>query len=430
MPLEITSISQRDLALRWTFDQVVYRKIMPLAVRSRLHLEQEQNPMLQSSETFAPLHHAICAISILAIKPYDCPMSMELAFRHYDRAISTASSWSPPSYQEPMFYLHFLLLLFDIACASRRWLKEQAAWFLHLYKLVGLAHVPGGSSTSCLKAYLSWHVLTLDSYAVLAGNKDSGHYVCAFLDGHLCLPSCAGKEGHDQCSYTSNALTEVSHCDKLYMLMCTSLAEQSQLSLRLRAMHLADPSQHQLTRNQIEKLVLRQEHQLKVDYPWLEDSGDAVADLQDEKCNSGMDIRYSRTQYWVLLIQLYTCFRPRQVMRKEQSEDTDVEYCSRLLSLVRGSLEAGEEQDHLHVYALFLAGILASSPGARAEVFALLSQMRGVGLPGSVDRVMSFLSSMFGQRSVRWDSKQVGAKVLEWTDIMGEIDMMFIVVGL
>jgi hypothetical protein len=63
--------------------------------------------------------------------------------------------------------------------------------------LADLACVSDGSLTSSLKAYLSWHILTLDSYAILAGSEGAGHYVNSFLDRRLCLPPCLGKEEYN-----------------------------------------------------------------------------------------------------------------------------------------------------------------------------------------------------------------------------------------
>jgi len=427
VPLDGTEFIRRGLALRWTFGQIVCRKIIPLAYRSRLHLEEDKNIILDLSETFAPLHHAICAISILAIRSHDCPVSMEFAFRHYEKAITIAESCGPSLHRESMFFLHFLLLLFDIACAFRRRLEGQNAWFRHLTMLADLAHVPKGTLTSRLKAYLSWHILTLDSYAVVTGAKGAGYYVNSFLDGRLCLPPCPGKAEYNQDSL--KAPIKACQYDNLYALMCTSLAQQSQLLLRLRTMHLANYSHGELTRGQSESLVLREACQWRIDYPWLEGTSDSISEPQDYDCNSLMDIWYSRIQYWVFLSHIHIRFCSRTVTGDGQLEDLDDKYYSNLSSLVRRSIKAGNEQDHLHVYALFLAGVLAGSLDARTEVSLLLSQMRGAGLSGSVDRVISFLDTIFRAIPARQDSSQAGTMVM-WSDIEHEIDLAFVVIGL
>jgi hypothetical protein len=55
--------------------------------------------------------------------------------------------------------------------------------------------------------------------------------------------------------------------------------------------------------------------------------------------------------------------------------------------------------------------------------------MRGVGLSGSVDRVISFLETMFKVRPARQDTRQADAMVV-WSDIEREINMAFVVIGL
>ena len=142
-----------------------------------------------------------------------------------------------------------------------------------------------------------------------------------------------------------------------------------------------------------------------------------------------MDIWYSRIQYWVLLSHTHIRFCARRSTVDGQFEDLDDKYYSNLLSLVRRSIKAGNEQDHLHVYALFLAGVLAGSLDARTEVSLLLSQMRGAGLSGSVDRVISFLDTIFRAIPARQDSSQAGTMVM-WSDIEHEIDLAFVVIGL
>lgn len=113
--------------------------------------------------------------------------------------------------------------------------------------------------------------------------------------------------------------------------MCTSLAEQSQLSLGFRTMHSANPTQDELTRSRSDSLVMREECQWRIDHPWLEGTSDPLSEPRDYHCNSLVDVMYSRTQYWVLLSQMHIRFCPRRGTLDEQFQNLDDEYYSNSL---------------------------------------------------------------------------------------------------
>ena len=99
------------------------------------------------------------------------------------------------------------------------------------------------------------------------------------------------------------------------------------------------------------------------------------------------------------------------------------------MALIRGSKEAGDEQDHHHVYALFLAGILASSAKMRTQIRLLLDQMRGVGLPGSVDRVLLLMESLCDGQS---EDDRRGRRVPgdNWFDVTRITGKRWVVIGI
>jgi hypothetical protein len=170
------------------FDRIVCRKIMPMAVRFKLNIEDNQNVLVSSANQFPPLRHAICAITLLNSGMKNRPELIAGSFQHYDQAITACRSMPPSTNPEAVFFLHFILLMYDIACASQRWPEDRSSWALHLRKLACLAHAPAQSAVGRLKAYLSWYVLLLDAQAGLAGNPEAGYYTRAFLENGRSLP--------------------------------------------------------------------------------------------------------------------------------------------------------------------------------------------------------------------------------------------------
>ena len=234
MDLMTYGTTSRDIAkLLSRFDAVICQKIMPMAVRLGMNVEDKQNVLLSYSKDFVPLHHAICAITLLDSGMEDRPERIAGSFKHYDQAITACRSIPPSADPHAVFFLHFILLTYDIACASQRWSRDCNYWALHLPKLASLAHVNTGTTVSRLKAYLSWYILLLDAQAGLAGNSEAGHYTRTFLVNGRCLPRWPNSLSSQRVP-SSRSMNIFSQVHKLSLMTFAMYAEQSQVSLNLR----------------------------------------------------------------------------------------------------------------------------------------------------------------------------------------------------
>lgn len=115
-----------DLRHPLLFDTTVGRNIMPMTVRLKLTLEDNQNVMIFLSMDFSPLHHGICAITLLNNGMRVRPELMAGSFQQYDHAIAACRATSPSTDTEAVFFLHFLRLMYDIACACQKWSEKRA----------------------------------------------------------------------------------------------------------------------------------------------------------------------------------------------------------------------------------------------------------------------------------------------------------------
>lgn len=182
--------------------------------------------------TFDQLRHAICALSSLTSALRGQQTGFVEAFEYYARAVSTSVSHA---HVEPslLFYLHFVLLVFDVCCMGQE-SRGPIMWSQHLGHLAALAFCLRKDNSAKVPANLLWTVLNLDVQLCLAGNNDAGSYVRAYLADESFLPDLAELQNlrHDFKCGTSTL------CAAVYDLatyICRKFAELSQLALKMRS---------------------------------------------------------------------------------------------------------------------------------------------------------------------------------------------------
>jgi hypothetical protein len=181
--------------------------------------------------TQCQLYHAICAITLLSLALKGQRHLLAGAFQHYQQAISACMSSSDMS-QGSFIYLHFVLLLYDICCATQNCSPDGIMWSQHFQQLARLAYSRDNSEVTELQAYILWYTLFLDAQSCLAGNAESGSFVRAYLMHGSNLPTWRKPEHSTQQPNLEIAgLTAVSELSKH---MCSQFAELSQLALQMR----------------------------------------------------------------------------------------------------------------------------------------------------------------------------------------------------
>jgi hypothetical protein len=129
-------------------------------------------------------------------------------------------------------YLHFILLLYDICCATQNCSPDGVMWSQHFQQLARLAYPQEETDVTELQAYILWYALFLDAQSCFAGNPESGAFVRAYLANGSSLPSWRKPQTPDRKpSPEFVALAAVSNLSKY---MCTSFAILSQLAVQMR----------------------------------------------------------------------------------------------------------------------------------------------------------------------------------------------------
>ncbi|KAG9571404.1 hypothetical protein KCU79_g235, partial [Aureobasidium melanogenum] len=407
------------------FDKIVCRKIMPMAVRFKLNIEDNENVLISSAKQFLPLRHAICAITLLNSGMKNRPELIAGSFQHYDRAITACRSMPPSANSEAVFFLHFILLMYDIACASQRWPEDRGSWSLHLRKLACLARVPAGSTVGRLQAYLSWYVLLLDAQAGLAGNPEAGHYTRAFLENGRSLPAWPISPSQRQVLSTPGAMEVFLQTHRLSLVTFEMFAEQSQASLQLRETfedrHVGLEERQEF----IQDLTSRHEELWQFNCPADIDNLDGIDDLGIIRGT----YNFARLQFSILQLHLHTSMYPYQRLDGDVFADEDARHCTYIIDTVNQSFKFNDKENHHLATGLFLAGAATKLPAEKAAALIMLREMEHAGLSGAVARVRHLLELVVREQAKR-EISGGSADEVDWIELSREHGLKNVVFGM
>lgn len=407
------------------FDKIVCRKIMPMAVRFKLNIEDNENVLITSAKQFLPLRHAICAITLLNSGMKNRPELIAGSFQHYDRAITACRSMPSSANSEAVFFLHFVLLMYDIACASQRWPEDRGSWSLHLRKLACLAQAPAGSPVGRLQAYLSWYVLLLDAQAGLAGNSEAGHYTRAFLDNGRTLPVWPISPSQRKVLSTPEAMEIFLQTHKLSLITFEMFAEQSQASLKLRSTFKDRHVGLEERQKFIQDLTSRHEALWQNNCPADIDN---LEDIDELGIIRGT-YNFARLQYSILQLHLHTSMYPYQRLDGYQFSTEDAKHCTYIIETVRQSFDFNDKENHHLASGLFLVGAATKIPAEKATALIMLKEMQHAGLSGAVARVRHLLELVVRQQAER-EISGGSADEVDWIELAKEHGLKNVVFGM
>lgn len=134
--------------------------------------------------------------------------------------------------QGSLIYLHFILLLYDICCATQNCSPDGIMWSQHFQQLARLAYSGDNSEINELQSYVLWYTLFVDAQSCLTGNTESGFFVRAYLMNDSNLPTWRRPESI--LKHSSHEVAGLSAVGELSKYMCGRFAELSQLALQMR----------------------------------------------------------------------------------------------------------------------------------------------------------------------------------------------------
>ena len=123
------------------------------------------------AKRFAPLYHAVCAVSALNLS-YNGRSTMEEALQHYHQALSPQTTAISPDelLSDGTLLRHFLLFIYDICIPLQNEEGGADMWAIHLNHLQQIATLRHERLGREPYAYILWSICELDMYACLLGS--------------------------------------------------------------------------------------------------------------------------------------------------------------------------------------------------------------------------------------------------------------------
>lgn len=363
IPCDALDCSTEDDHYVQYFQNVVARNLIPHDVSDEVDgIEGPVNDIISLSKTWIALRHAIRAVSTLYLAVDGRPDLLAESFNHYSKAIRAcigeSNDSSPTSPLAVSLYLHFILLLFDMCCASQEFLPEKQVWTAHIDQLARLAYQIDTIKDS--QASLLWYALQLDLNSCLAGDSRAGSLVKAYQSSEWQSPfsyklPCSATKSVDG-TYDGTAYD---HCRSIENLIRAKLAELSQLASEIRAEVERDPTSITEVQQQIFEFrnQLRQCWQHKI---WRF----FTVGLERVKPSLIPKLKtiYGRSciQYSTAMLYLSTSMYVGQYCHTFASQHADItRHSKRILVLASEMVETGDAWSSLLGLPVFLAGIVS-----------------------------------------------------------------------
>lgn len=309
------------------------------------------------------LRHAVCALSILLLGLEGRSDLLTKSFKHYHIAINACiDNGNNPSESLPpenLLYLHFILLFFDVYCATQSFVPERQVWAMHLDQLARLAYREGPVNE--VQAQLLWCALQLDLSSLLAGDADAGPLVRAYRMNETILPfryrrrsTPAKTDDNVQDAAAYNFCLDTEH------IMCHKLADLGELATEIRArveLGFANMSD-------IQKRVLLFRDQLQVTW---QRRVSIFLSLELDKVEPWLAARIKAMfttcciQYSTAMLHLDTSMYPGQLRHNHNFQRIDIaRHSKQILTLASEMIENDDiaGQSHL-VLSIFLAAMVS-----------------------------------------------------------------------
>ncbi|KAG8623586.1 hypothetical protein KVT40_008562 [Elsinoe batatas] len=181
-PAPIVQDADNDEQLIRHYEQFIAPRILPAS--PHIHQYGLQDPIVLESRSFLPLHHAICAITLLSlhyqgIARWEDALEREgIATRSLARSLRSEEDLN----SDGVLYLHFLLLVYDI-CNP---LNDENMWYQHMQQLrrIGVNRNQALDTNTDIYWQVLGFALMLDIQAAFSG-RDSRGLAAAHAAGEL-----------------------------------------------------------------------------------------------------------------------------------------------------------------------------------------------------------------------------------------------------
>ncbi|GAB7357702.1 hypothetical protein MBLNU459_g0369t1 [Dothideomycetes sp. NU459] len=404
----------------------ISKRIMPLGSRFSLGGSSEDAVVVASRE-FRPLHHAICAISMLSVALKGQRNLLAGAFQHYHQAISACMSATNIS-RGQLLYLHFILLLYDIVCATQAGSRDERMVEQHLHHLARIAYAGDAWNPNQLQAYLLWYILFLDSSSCLAGNRECGGFVRAYLTNGSTLPNWRMTQTIHQKKVLGDdfgVFTAVKECSST---MCSQYALLSQLAVRMRTEAEGAVGSIASRQKDVSDFHDDMQRTWNAKYPtFLPRDSTTAGDKLPVLARTVFD--FALLQHSTAVVYLHTSMYPKQRLHSHLHQKEVARHCSIILELASATVAAKNFDQHHFIFSLFLAGFASVKQRDKVLAVELLRAMEGTGISQNVSHSRKLLELVCLEQRARVAAGGCQEEV-DWISFARERGMGFVNFGL
>lgn len=397
------------------YEKVIAARIMPFVTKYGFNLDSSgRDVVVSTANEFPPLRHAVCAITLLSAALRGGPYLLDGAFYHYDQAISACLDYTD-IHSSRFFYVHYLLLKFDVSCPTQGYPRDPRLAARHLQQLFKITSNQSHDTFSPLQAYLYWTLLFLDAQFGLAGNEEAGSFIRAIQENGNSLPDTVyAMPSNFGCSL----LPKIQHFHLRLFLLIGEMSQEVVCMRKARRATLATPDELQA---RVDQMLMKAKNL------WISACPKELqtTDLENVQMSAVARSTFKAIQIQTAVVNLYlhTSMYPGQRLHASQHEQEVAGLCTLVLSAIASAV-ANNEPELYNICSLFLAGVTSKIEAERQLAIELFRAMESspLGPSARCTRDLVHMVHKAQERKVREGGRM---EEVDWVAITREQEINF-----
>lgn len=402
------------------YERVVFRRIMPLAFKFGLNKDSDKNDILVlAARKFRPLRHAVCAITLLSLALQGRSELLEGAFHHYQQAISSVRLYSDNIHPDHLFYLHFILLLYDGYCKHRGWPHDPRILGQHIRHIFESFHRQRDPVKHPLQRHMLLNMLFVGIEASLAGDDESAAFIGQFKANWSQL----SRSPHESIIYATPFDGVVAEVQDLRLRVYRFAADMSTVASGMRSQARAYRNAAKGFQETIDVLSTR----LKKDSSAACLQYLIATDLETADCGvKGPEgeavgchsFDTAKVQYIGLKIYLHTSMYSGQRLDSARFAEETALDCFRIFTIISAIVQG----DYVEVFPqllgpLFMAGCVTKVPKERELAIELMKTITATSCMPTIADHVELLALVHEEQTRRESCLGGSADDVDWIDL-------------
>ncbi|KAF4555233.1 Fungal specific transcription factor domain-containing protein 73 [Elsinoe fawcettii] len=408
--------------------------ILPLGSQlSLLSTSRGQDAILSDAESWPPLQHALCALTTLHLALKQNSYLLQSAFQHYHRAVELSKSRSQGSRPFERLFLHFLLLLHDISCASELQSNSSRPWALHFDCIASLIREqPELTQTSSNPgSFIVEYVVYLDAQACLAGTVGAGSCLDAFLDSRPLRRGSSASKPYGREEYApvmKPSGTAVERVARLSGSVAVLYARLARFASYCHASSTKPMMSTETMRKEKVEFQLRLKQTWKDFYPPDLPTHPLAATTVLPPFTKTL-LSFAIMQYSTAMLYLHTCILQFDREQTEHEVSETAFFCTLILKLAQSAAGRGFAANHHLILPIFLAGINTYASTEKALAWKLLKVYEDAGIGPNARKTLAFFEKILALQGER-RSTGCDQSGIDWIALAAQEGIIMVNMGL